>query len=238
MSTAGIGDDTPVVAYDDAGGSTAARLWWMLHVLGHPVALLDGGLQAWTGELETGEPDTDPPPAHFTAKPWPRHLIVDADEVERLRHSDEAAVIDVRAAERYRGDVEPIDPVAGHIPGARSVPWAEILQPSNKRFRNAAELRDRYAEAGVDDHTAVLVAHCGSGVTACQALLAFEIAGIPGGVLYAGSWSDWISDPVRPVATGDGSGTEAADEEPATADGSSGRYAVRKNPRTGRSPSR
>jgi thiosulfate/3-mercaptopyruvate sulfurtransferase len=223
MSNAGIGDDTPVVAYDDAGGSTAARLWWMLHVLGHPVAVLNGGLQAWTGPVETGEPEPQPAHAAFTPRPWPRSLIVDAGEVDRLRRDDQAVVIDVRVAERYRGEREPIDPVAGHIPGARSVPWTEILQPGNKRFLPADQLAERYGRSGVTDRTAVVVAQCGSGVIACHALLAFEVAGIPGGRLYAGSWSDWISDPSRPVATGDEPDPDEGNEPRTAADGSAAR---------------
>jgi thiosulfate/3-mercaptopyruvate sulfurtransferase len=229
MSKAGIGDETPVVVYDDAGGSIAARLWWMLHAIGHPIAVLDGGLQAWTGELETGEGQA-PTPASFTPRPWPEDLIVDAEQVDRLRSDPDAVLLDVRVAERYRGDLEPLDPVAGHIPGARSVPWTEIVQAGSKRFHTPDEVRRRYAQAGVGDRTTTVVAQCGSGVMACQALLALEFAGIPGGRLYAGSWSDWISDPSRPVATGDdpeGAGGAAPDGSEGargtTADGSAGR---------------
>jgi thiosulfate/3-mercaptopyruvate sulfurtransferase len=203
MSRLGIGDNTPVVVYDDARGSTSARLWWMLHVLGHPVAMLDGGLQAWGGPLESGE-GRDPSAATFTPKPWPRQAIVDADEVERLRTDPATVIVDVRAAERYRGQTEPIDPAAGHIPGARSVPWTDIVDPDTGRFRSPDELRARYAEAGLrpGDDQRRAIAQCGSGVTACHALIAFELAGIEGARLYPGSWSDWISDPSRPVATG------------------------------------
>jgi len=207
MSRAGIGDETPVVVYDDARGSTSARLWWMLHVLGHPVAMLDGGLQAWSGPLETGEGPprvTSAASATFTPRPWPRDTIVDAEDVERLRTDPGTVIVDVRAAERYRGEIEPIDPVAGHIPGARSVPWTDVVDAATGRFRPADELRARYAGAGLrpgdDQHRAI--AQCGSGVTACHALIAFELAGIRGARLYPGSWSDWISDPSRPVATG------------------------------------
>lgn len=203
MSRAGIGDDTPVVAYDDARGSTAARLWWMLHVIGHQVALLDGGLQAWGDPIESGE-GRAPIPATFTPRPWPRQAVVDAREIDQLRIDPAAVIIDVRAAERYRGETEPIDPVAGHIPGVRSVPWTDIVDPQTGRFRSPQELRARYAEAGLrpGDDQRVPVAQCGSGVTACHALIAFELAGIEGGRLYVGSWSDWISDPKRPIATG------------------------------------
>jgi thiosulfate/3-mercaptopyruvate sulfurtransferase len=204
MSHAGIGDTTPVVAYDDTGGSTAARLWWMLNVLGHPVALLDGGLQAWKGPLETGE-GIVPNRARFTSRPWPREAIVEADEIDALRTDPSAVIVDVRAGERYRGETEPIDRVAGHIPGARSVPWTEIVDPETGRFRAPDELRARYAEVGIharDERAVGVITHCGSGVTACHALIAFELAGIEGARLYVGSWSDWISDASRPIATG------------------------------------
>src|SRR5205823_2512708 len=138
-------------------------------------------------------------------KPWPQERTVTAEDVARLRF-DPSAVVDVRAAERFRGEIEPIDPVAGHIPGARNVPWTGLVDPASRRIRPPDEIRDRYARVGVGgDGVVTPVAQCGSGVTACHALLAFELAGIQGGVLYVGSWSDWISDPSRPVATGDGS---------------------------------
>jgi thiosulfate/3-mercaptopyruvate sulfurtransferase len=203
MSRVGIGDDTPVVVYDDTRGSTSARLWWMLHVLGHPVAMLDGGLQTWAGPLESGEGRT-PGRAAFTPRPWPRDAIVGVEDVERLRTDPDTVIVDVRAAERYRGETEPIDPVAGHIPGAHSVPWTDIVDRATGRFRSADELRARYAEAGLrpGSDRRHAIAQCGSGVTACHALLAFELAGIDGARLYPGSWSDWISDASRPVATG------------------------------------
>jgi thiosulfate/3-mercaptopyruvate sulfurtransferase len=210
MAGAGIGDRTPVVVSDDSGGSTAARLWWMLQVLGHPVALLDGGLQAWGAPLETGS-RPPPEPGAFTAKPWPPERMVTAEDIELLRADASAVVVDVRAAERYRGEVEPIDPVAGHIPGARNVPWTDLVEQASGTFRRPEEIRDRYAVVGIgDDRVVTPVAQCGSGVTACHALLAFELAGIRGGVLYVGSWSDWISDPSRPVATDDGSSVRSA----------------------------
>ncbi len=203
MSRAGIADDTPVVAYDDSRGSIAARLWWMLHVLGHPVALLDGGLQAWQaigGPTETGEAPA-PPQARFTAREWPPEAAVDALDVDRLRTDPGAVIVDARVAARYRGETEPLDPVAGHIPGARNVPWTEVIDPSTGRFLPPDRLRDRYAAAGVREGGSA-VAQCGSGVMACHTLLAFELAGIEGGRLYVGSWSDWVSDPAHPVATG------------------------------------
>jgi thiosulfate/3-mercaptopyruvate sulfurtransferase len=233
MSRAGIGDTTAVVVYDHAGGSTAARLWWMLHVLGHPVAVLDGGLQAWSEPLERGEGPLREPGselATFTPKPWPPAATVDATQVERLRDLPNAVLVDVRAPERYRGEVEPIDAVAGHIPGARNVPWTDLLDQGTKRFLTPARLRERYANDGATRPDVTVIAQCGSGVTACHALLAFELAGIPDAKLYVGSWSDWISDPSRPVATGLFPAGEAgvaagagAAGPPLTADGSATR---------------
>lgn len=202
MSRAGIGDETPVVAYDDVRDSIAARLWWMLDALGHPVALLDGGLEAWHGEQESG-PGRVPAPAVFTARPWPRDAIADAAAVQAALGNEDARVVDVRAAERYRGDVEPFDPVAGHIPGARSAPWAGNVDPETGRFLNAEATRARWSELGIDDAEHV-IAQCGSGLTACHAIVSMRLAGLGRARLYDGSWSDWVSDPSRPVATGDG----------------------------------
>jgi thiosulfate/3-mercaptopyruvate sulfurtransferase len=200
MSRAGIGDRTAVVVYDDSSGSTAARLWWMLRALGRRVAVLDGGLPAWTGPVATGEPEPSQTET-FTPSPWPARAIADARIVDELRTSPDAVIVDVRAAERYRGELEPIDPVAGHIPGAVNVPWSEVVDPVSKRFLSPDQIRERYRAAGIGPGVEP-VAHCGSGVVACHALLAFELAGIAPATLYVGSWSDWISDEGRPVATG------------------------------------
>lgn len=201
MGRAGIGDATPVVVYDDARGSLAARLWWMLDVLGHPVALLDGGLQAWTGAIETGL-GTPPSPEVFTARPWPQDAyLADADALVRALREGGSTVLDARAGERYRGEVEPLDPVAGHIPGAVSLPWTDMVDAETGRLLPAEGLRARYEAAGVSD-AADAVLQCGSGVVATMHLLGLRAAGLGRGRLYAGSWSDWISDPSRPVATG------------------------------------
>ena len=200
MERAGIGDDTALVAYDDAGGSNAARLWWMLTATGHPAAVLDGGLAAWPGALEQG-PGRSRPPAHFTPRPWPTDRIADAAQVDRLRRDPSAVVLDARSAERFRGEVEPIDPVAGHIPGAGNAPWAENLDPVTGRFLPPGELRRRYQALGVDG-TRTVVAYCGSGVTSCHDVLALEVAGLGRAKLYVGSWSGWIADPSRPMARG------------------------------------
>lgn len=200
MSRAGIGNQTAVVVYDDSSGSIAARLWWMLRALDRPAAVLDGGLSAWSGPVATGEAEP-PARATFTPKPWPADAVVDAATVDRGRSLPDIVLVDVRAAGRYRGETEPIDPVAGHIPGAVNVPWTEVVDPVTKRFLAPDELRARYREAGIGTG-AQTIAQCGSGVVACHALLAFELAGIAPAKLYVGSWSDWISNPVRPVATG------------------------------------
>lgn len=203
MSRSGIGDDSVVVAYDDVGGWVAARLWWMLRVLGRTAALLDlPSLEAWTearGSLETGPPDVVAA-ASFTPEPWPADRVVDADVVRRTLREDSAVVLDVRAGERYRGESEPIDPVPGHIPGAVSAEWTGNRHDDG-RFLDAGELRRRYEAFGIrGDGQAV--ASCGSGVTATFALFAMERAGLGLGRLYEGSWSDWVSDPAREAATG------------------------------------
>jgi thiosulfate/3-mercaptopyruvate sulfurtransferase len=201
MEAVGIGDGTPVVAYDDVRGSIAARLWWMLDAIGHPVALLDGGLAAWSGPIVSGPAVTEPGPTTFAPRPWPPARLTDADGVaEALRSA--TVVLDARAAERYRGEAEPIDPVAGHIPGARSAPWTDNLDPATERFLSADRLRARYEELGVRTGGDT-IAYCGSGLTAALDLLALRLAGFDDGRLYGGSWSGWIEDPARPVATGD-----------------------------------
>lgn len=197
MQRAGIDDDDTVVAYDDAGGAHAARLVWMLRVTGHDAAVLDGGIQAWKGRLS--EAATVRPHGAFTPRPWPRQRIADIDDVERLRAADGAVVIDARAAERFRGEHEPVDAKAGHVPGAVNVPFAENLD-ARGRMRSPRELRDRYAGIGATEADEVVV-YCGSGVTSCLTLLALEHAGVEGARLYPGSWSEWSRDAERPVAT-------------------------------------
>jgi thiosulfate/3-mercaptopyruvate sulfurtransferase len=203
LGQAGIGDEHLVVVYDDLGGSIAARLWWMLCWLGHDqVALLDGGITRWQAEgrpLAAELPNFIP--ARFTARPRPE-MLVDRDAVERLRRQAGALILDARAAERYRGELEPIDPRAGHIPGAANAPYQENLAgPSDPRFRAAEALGQRYRSLGAD-RAQTIVCYCGSGVTACHDLLALELAGVRGAKLYPGSWSDWSADPSRPIATG------------------------------------
>jgi thiosulfate/3-mercaptopyruvate sulfurtransferase len=182
---AGIGQDSLVVAYDEAGESGAARLWWLLRHFGHSnVTVLDGGLRAWReagGELRGGEEEIEP--GDFTARPSTDD-VVSADDMQ----ASGRLLLDARAPERYRGEVEPIDPVAGHIPGARSLPFAEIAPQG--RFLPPDELRERLEAVGVRSGDDV-VAYCGSGVTAAVLVLAAEAAGIEGVRLYPGSWSEW-----------------------------------------------
>jgi len=202
MSGRGIGDDSVVVAYDDAGGSVAARLWWMLDALGHHAAVLEGGIRSWTGPLSTDVPDR--PVARFSEKPWPADAVADADAVAEAIERG-VPVIDARAPERFRGDEEPVDPRAGHIPGAVNVPWSGNVD-ADHRFLPAGLLTDRFAAAGVDpagDEKDMPIVYCGSGVTACHDVLALRVAGLGPARLYVGSWSEWSSDPDRPVATGD-----------------------------------
>jgi thiosulfate/3-mercaptopyruvate sulfurtransferase len=196
MAQLGISDEDPVVAYDDQGGVVAARLVWMLRVTGHEAALLDGGIAAWEGPLETVPPRIEP--AVFSARPWPAAALASADEAAVPAN----AVIDARQRERYLGDgPDPVDPRPGHIPGARSLPAREHLGPDG-RLLDRDTLRERFAAAGVDGSRPV-VSYCGSGVTACHNLVVLEHAGLGSGRLYAGSWSQWSHDPERPAATGE-----------------------------------
>jgi thiosulfate/3-mercaptopyruvate sulfurtransferase len=196
----GIGNHTQVVAYDDANSSFAARLWWMLRWLGHDaVAVLDGGFKAWTaggGEREAGEQRVAA--EHFTPRIRAASVVSTA-EVERALRDGTALLVDARAAERFAGTLEPIDPVAGHVPGAVNHPFSVNLA-ADGRFVPTSTLEQRWRERLAGAAPDQLIAMCGSGVTACHHLLSLEAAGLPGGRLYAGSWSEWISDPRRPVA--------------------------------------
>ena len=202
LRTQGVGDDSLVVAHDDLGGAFAARLWWLLRWLGHPrAAVLDGGIQAWTaagGTLTRALPE--PTIGTLTARPPLSHCIA-TDALADALAADRILVVDARAADRFAGEVEPIDPVAGHIPGSVNLPFMANLD-AERRFRPAAELRRRF-EAVLGDQPPTRIAHsCGSGVNACHNLLAMELAGLSGSLLYAGSWSEWIRSPARPVALG------------------------------------
>ena len=195
----GVGPDTAVVVYDASGGTSAARLWWLLRWIGHDfVRVLDGGLAAWIaagGEVEAG-PDEPAVPAStpLAARPGSMPTVTAAE----ILGGQVGLLVDARAGERYRGEVEPVDPVAGHIPGAVNVPAAAILAPDGT-FLDPAALRERFAAAGAVAGEP-LVAYCGSGVTAAHTLLALEVAGFGAAAsLYAPSWSGWVADPARPV---------------------------------------
>jgi thiosulfate/3-mercaptopyruvate sulfurtransferase len=194
MSRLGIGDDDVVVAYDDAGGVIAARLVWLLRATGHRAALLDGGLGAYDGPLDVSVAER--PPVVFAARPWPSYLLADIKDAS----DPDNVVLDARDGERYRGQLEPIDSRAGHIPGARSLPCRANLDEAG-RFLPLDELRRRFADVGVAVGVPV-VSYCGSGVTACHNLLALEYAGLGPGRLYPGSWSQYSATD-RPVATGE-----------------------------------
>jgi thiosulfate/3-mercaptopyruvate sulfurtransferase len=198
----GISDDTQIVAYDAQGGNFAVRLWWLARWLGHArVAVLDGGWPAWLAK--TNSSSTEHPlwrPGGFTVRPSLVSLV-EADDVVRNLASRERLVLDARTPERYRGEQEPIDPVAGHIPGARNRPWQRNLKP-DQTFKSPQELRQEFDQALAGTKAGAVMHQCGSGVTACHNLLAMEIAGLSGSALYAGSWSEWIADPDRAVATG------------------------------------
>ena len=199
FAAAGISNNSQVVAYDQDSGAMATRAWWLLRWLGHDhVAVLDGGLPAWVaagGPLETA-PGVARPAAPYPARAEAMPTVQAADLQRQLGRRP---VIDARAAERFRGEVEPLDPVAGHIPGALNRFFKDNLQPDG-RFKPAATLRSEWAGLAADP--AQVVHQCGSGVTACHNLLAMEHAGLAGSALYPGSWSEWCADPARPVARG------------------------------------
>lgn len=217
MRGAGVSDGSAVVVYDESDATIAARAWWMLRFYGHEnVRVLDGGYRAWAGAgLPTSTADPAPEPGDFSARPG-QLPVLDAAGAARLARS--GTLLDARAPARYRGETEPIDRVAGHIPGAISAPTAENVT-SDGLFRPAAELRARFADLGIvplqpdldgrrrdgagsaADPSQAVGAYCGSGVTAAHEVLALELAGVQA-ALYVGSWSGWVADPDRPVATG------------------------------------
>jgi thiosulfate/3-mercaptopyruvate sulfurtransferase len=203
MVSLGIGDKHEVVAYDDAGGSIAARLWWMLEDLGHPrVRVLDGGIATWiaVGGALTAEVRTDPGAPLTLRDTWWR--VIDREAIAARLRAGDIALIDARATERYRGDLEPVDPLPGHIPGALSLPTAGNLGPDG-RFLDPEVLRARFDTLGPE-----VVTSCGSGVTACHNALAMRVAGLPDPILYPGSYSDWATAGM-PVARGDEPGEPA-----------------------------
>jgi thiosulfate/3-mercaptopyruvate sulfurtransferase len=209
MRRSGVRAGQLVVGYDDAGGTVAARLWWLLRYFGHDqVALLDGGFQAWTAAglpVTTAEPG--PAQGDYRVAAAGQMPVLDSDAAAGLART--GFLLDARAAERYRGDVEPVDRRAGHIPGARSAPTLGNVGP-DRRFLTPAELRSRFGDLGLPvsaasalgpDGTPLIGTYCGSGVNAAHQVLALELIGVPA-ALYVGSWSAWCADPARPAATG------------------------------------
>lgn len=196
MRTAGVSAATRVVVYDDAAGSIAARLWWLLRHFGHAAAaVLDGGLQAWPGPLTTDVPK--PPAGDFEGVEAGGEVV----DLAAVRDREPGTVLlDARLGERYRGESEPVDPRAGHIPGARSAPWKGNLG-ADGRLLPPDRLRRRFAELDAEEPGRVIVS-CGSGVTACHHILAMEVAGLGRPRLYEGSWSDWSRHPELPAVTG------------------------------------
>ena len=197
MGRLGIGDADAVVAYDAAGGIFAARLAWMLRGIGHPAAVLDGGITAWGAPLDAGAGPARQA-ASFTPVPWPADAVASLDEAAAAGTG--CVVVDARAPERYRGEAEPVDPRAGHIPGAVNVPCMAHLD-SRGALLPADALRDQFAAVGVTSADGA-IAYCGSGVNACHSLLVMEHAGLGRGRLFPGSWSAWSNRPDRPAATG------------------------------------
>ncbi|MGK5080649.1 sulfurtransferase [Janthinobacterium sp. HLX7-2] len=196
----GIDDDTQVVAYDAQGGMFAARLWWLLRWVGHPaVAVLDGGLAAWQAQgLPLVTPVATRPAGNLSEKASLTRMVSVQEVVANL-DAQALTVLDARAPDRFRGENETIDPVGGHIPGAKNRFFKDNLQ-ADGRFKSPDTLKQDFTALVAVPESAIL--QCGSGVTACHNLLAMEVAGLPGAALYPGSWSEWCADPARPVATG------------------------------------
>lgn len=204
LGDAGVGAGTQIVAYDDAQGAYAARLWWLARWLGHGrVAVLNGGWQQWLREARPvsrempARPPRDFPLGEASSGAW----VPVADVLELVRGRKRGILLDARATPRFRGDEESVDPVAGHVPGAISMPFAGNIADDG-RFKNPAELRRRFEQVLGGLRPDQVICMCGSGVTACHNLLAMEVAGLKGARLYAGSWSEWIRDQARPVARG------------------------------------
>lgn len=198
----GVNAASQVIAYDDAGGMFAARLWWMLRWLGHEaVAVLDGGWKDWLARgLPVSDAAPSPQPGDFIARPRPATALDCAGVLAGLR-DPRLLILDARAEDRYRGENETLDPVGGHIPGA----WNRFFRhnlDAQGRFKPAAELRREFTGLLGEHPPSAVVHQCGSGVTACHNLLAMEIAALPGSRLFPGSWSEWCADPARPVARG------------------------------------
>lgn len=199
----GINSDTQIVAYDAQGGQFASRLWWLARWLGHArVGLLDGGWPKWLAVTNLSSQELPKKARGNFAASKSMMPLATVDQVLQSLDSRERVLLDARTPERYRGEQEPIDPVAGHIPGARNRPWLHNLNP-DQTFKPAHQLRAEF-ESLLGQRTPGEITHqCGSGVTACHNVFAMELAGLPGSALYGGSWSEWIADRSRPVATGE-----------------------------------
>ena len=203
MRTLGVSSNVQVVAYDDASGAIAARLWWLLRWLGHrQVAVLDGGIDKWMVEKRPVTPELPMAATTGNFLPHPdQRLWVTSAQIERLTNEHRGKLLDARAASRFRGEEETIDPVAGHVPGAVNLPYTGNVS-NDGCFKSPGTLRQRFEAALGGVRPADTVCMCGSGVTACHNLLAMEIAGLEGARLYAGSWSEWIRDSLHPVECG------------------------------------
>lgn len=204
MAACGVGPDTQVVAYDNEGNVFASRLWWMLrHWLGHDkAAVLDGGLAGWKRAKQPLTAEVPAfPPAVFTPRPRAEGQA-DAERVLACLGAPEILMLDARSEERFSGEQETIDPVGGHIPGAINRFYFDNLDDAGIYFKPADELRGEFDALLAGRPPANVIQQCGSGVTACHNILAMELAGLPGSTLYVGSWSEWCSDPSRPIATG------------------------------------
>ncbi|MCY4420149.1 MAG: sulfurtransferase [Gammaproteobacteria bacterium] len=199
----GLGNDSQVVCYDDLSGAFAARMWWMLNWIGHEnVAVLDGGIKKWVAEERPLETETrDRPRGSFTGEADPG-MCVDIGFVQHSLEQETISLLDARSSERFTARDQKSDPVPGHVPGATSYPFAGNLG-QDKVFLPASELMQRYESMFSERPPEQIINMCGSGVTACHNILATRIAGLPWTRLYVGSWSEWLKDPARPVATGD-----------------------------------
>jgi thiosulfate/3-mercaptopyruvate sulfurtransferase len=202
LRTHGVDDSTQIIAYDASGGPYAARLWWLTRWIGHEAAaVLDGGLPAWSAlGLPLARNASDGPSGSITLRAT-RVVALGANEILTHLEDGTQTIVDARAGERFRGEVEPLDPVAGHIPHARNRPYGSNLD-AHGRFKPGATLRAEFQALLGAARPETVVHQCGSGVTACHNLLAMEVAGLHGAALYPGSWSEWCSDPARPIARG------------------------------------
>lgn len=201
LANCGVDAGSRLVAYDDVGGQYAARFWWLCRWIGHEgAAVLDGGWSKWTSEgrpVSTRPPDAVAGSISIRARP---DLVATTGVVEEIVEGGPGLIVDARAPERYRGEVEPLDKVAGHIPGAINWPFQKSLN-ADKTFRSPPELAELWREALADFSADQVIHQCGSGITACVNILSMEQAGLAGSRLYPGSWSEWSADPSRPVVT-------------------------------------